>query len=300
MSTACTFGMNSLSCLFSSRPNGSPPVRIRSRAAPAISGRDTDSSSARILRSMVGTSATSEIPCALSVLSTAAASNRDCIRAMPPLSKVSSSTHMPKTNVICRTSRLRVRGVKPSMLSIAASFPANARWLSTTPFGCPVEPDVKTISAAPSSSGRGRGGFSAIWATRSSAAIGHGESCAGSFAYGLDRVRRRMARDRHRDPAGKPCADQRRGIARLIGDRHKHRLIGAQPRIAQRLFDGGRSLGKLAIGQGAARIGERRTVGKAAEFFHEKAAEVSHRRCRRNVRRARQWPCAVLPFARFP
>jgi hypothetical protein len=163
--------MHSCSRRLSSRPNGSPPVRIRSRAAPAISGRDIDSSRARILRSMVGTSAASDRPCTLSALSTPAASNRDCIHAVPPLSKVSSITHIPKTNVICRTSRLRVRGVKPSMLSIASSFPANARWLSTTPFGCPVEPDVNTMSAAPSSSRRGRGGFPAILVVSSSAAL---------------------------------------------------------------------------------------------------------------------------------
>ncbi len=42
---------------------------------------------------------------------------------------------------------------------MAASLPANARCESTAPLGIPEEPDVKTMSAAPSSIER-RGGVS--------------------------------------------------------------------------------------------------------------------------------------------
>ena len=75
----------------------------------------------------------------------------------PPCSRVSSATQMPKLNVMLRTSIVRSVSRNPSMLWIAPSLPMKAACDSTAPFGMPDEPEVKTISAAPSRIAR-RGG----------------------------------------------------------------------------------------------------------------------------------------------
>src|SRR5262249_34563603 len=96
-------------------------------------------------------------------------SKRGCINKAPPFIKVSSDTQIPKLKVICSTKRERVRLEKRRRLSIACSFPIKARWLSTTPLGCPVDPEVKITKAAPARISRSGGRDSPIWRTGNSA-----------------------------------------------------------------------------------------------------------------------------------
>ena len=76
----------------------------------------------------------------------------------PPFKSVRSATQMPKLKVMLRTSSVRSLSPKERRLWIASSLPMNARCESTAPFGMPEEPEVNTMSAAPSRIGRGGGG----------------------------------------------------------------------------------------------------------------------------------------------
>src|SRR5262249_52660846 len=71
-------------------------------------------------------------------------------------------TQMPKMKVSCSGTATASSRVNASRRASLSSFQDSPWWPSTTPFGCPVLPDVKTISAAPASSGLAGGGAAPI------------------------------------------------------------------------------------------------------------------------------------------
>ena len=127
------------------------------------------------MRIMVGTRPTWVMRSAASVAKKSAASNLGAITKVPPRSKVSRATHRPKPKLRFSTSSVRSVGLKCSKLSICSNLPAKAAWLSTTPLGSPVEPEVKMMKAAPASKGRG-GGARSVQHASSGLACGWGRS----------------------------------------------------------------------------------------------------------------------------
>ena len=128
--------------------NGSPPVNTERKRGSA------NDCLAQSVRSSVGTApriVTSSSP-------PSACASFGVSRSRAPARKVSKATQMPKMKVSCSGTATTSSRVNASRRASLSSFQASPSWPTTTPFGCPVLPEVKTISAAPASSGRDGGG----------------------------------------------------------------------------------------------------------------------------------------------
>ena len=147
----------------SDRPSDSPPIRIcrkspwRARAAMAASWPVSANSS----RIIVGTMPTRLMRCSAKASRKGVGSNLGCSTSVPPRSSVSRLSHRPKLKVMFSTPSVRSAGPNPSRRSIRSILPWKASCAITTPLGAPVDPEVKTTSAAPRNSARSGGASAA-------------------------------------------------------------------------------------------------------------------------------------------